>query len=152
MCHLRTLAALLVFGTTARAAELTTLEGKKLTGEITGIAGNELTFKTATGEEKLPVTAINMVIVGAPPKPPAAGTKHTSVELIDGSVFHCQGITFRGKMAELKLLGADGRTIQVPIRPALFAVNREAGDLKLEQDFRTLLRTRSTYDRFVYKK
>lgn len=152
MCHLRTLAALLALGATARAAELTTLDGKKLTGDITAIAGNELTFKTSKGEEKLLVTTINAVVVGPPAKPPAAGTKYTTVELTDGSVFRCQGVTFRGTAAEAKLLGADGRTIVVPVRPALFAVNREAGDLKLDQDFRTEVSRRGRTDRWVRKR
>jgi hypothetical protein len=152
MCHLRTL---LVFGVTAQvahAADLTTLDGKKLTGEITAITANELTFKAGMKEEKFLVTTINAIVVGPAPKPLGAGVKHTTVELTDGSVFRCQGVTFRGGTAEIKLLGADNRTIAVPVRPALFAVNREAGNLKLEQDFRTEVSRRGTFDRWIRKK
>ncbi|HVK14963.1 MAG TPA: NPCBM/NEW2 domain-containing protein [Gemmataceae bacterium] len=155
MCHLRTriaLAALLVVGAPAPAAELSTLDGKKFTGEITAIAGNELTFKVGMKEEKFLVTAINAVVVGANPTPPRTGLKHTTVELTDGSFFRCQSVVFRGGTAELKLLGADNRTINVPVRPALFAVNREAGSLKLEQDFRTEVSRRGTFDRWIRKK
>jgi len=38
------------------------------------------------------------------------------------------------------------------MRPALYAVNRVAGDLKLEQDFRGLVRGRGRLDLFVFKK
>jgi hypothetical protein len=154
MCHPRTLAlaALLIPGLAVGAAELTTLDGKKLTGEITAVSGNELTFKTMKGEEKFLVTTINAVVVGPAAKPPAAGVKYTHVELTDGSVFRCQGVTFRGPTAELKLLGADNRTINIPIRPALFAINREAGHLKLEQDFRTEVSRRGRKDRWIKKR
>ena len=37
------------------------------------------------------------------------------------------------------------------MRPALYAVNREAGDLKLEQDFRQRVRERRKFDRWVTK-
>ncbi|MBO0699294.1 MAG: NPCBM/NEW2 domain-containing protein, partial [Zavarzinella sp.] len=89
--------------------------------------------------------------VGPAPKPMETGKKHTFVELVDGSVFRCESIAVKGNDIELKLLGAGGRTLTVPMRPAVYAVNREAGDLKLEQDFRGLLRARGRFDLWVRK-
>jgi len=154
----RTLLALVAFAPAATAADLTTLDGKKLTGEIVAISGNELTFKSPAGEEKLLVTTINSVVVGPAPRGLETGKKYTTVELIDGSLFRCSDVTIKGDSAELKLLspGATGpmpatRTITVPMRPALYAINREAGNLKLEQDFRNLVRGRGRYDLWVKK-
>jgi hypothetical protein len=155
----RTLLALVAFAPAAAAADLTTLDGKKLTGEIVGISGNELTFKSPAGEEKFLVTTVNSVVVGPAPRGLETGKKYTTVELIDGTLFRCSEITIKGDSAELKLLstapagpaGTAGRTITVPLRPALYAINREAGDLKLEQDFRGLVRGRGRYDLWVKK-
>ena len=157
----RTLLAVALLAPPAAAAELATLDGKKLTGEIVNIAGNELTFKTTAGaEEKFLVTTLHSVTVGPAPRAVDAGTRHTTVELIDGSLFRCAEITIKDQSVELKLLPPAGpgapkgspRTLTVPLRPAVYAVNREAGDLKLEQDFRELLRQRSTHDRWVTKR
>jgi hypothetical protein len=156
----RTLLALVALAPTAAAAELATLDGKKLTGEIVAISGNELTFKSPAGEEKFLVTTIHSVTMGPAPRAMETSQKHTTVELIDGSLFRCSDITIKGDQVELKLLspGATGpaaaspRTVTVPMRPALYAVNRVAGDLKLDQDFRGLLRSRGRNDLFVFKK
>lgn len=155
----RTLLALVTLAPAAAAAELTTLDGKKLTGDIVGISGNELTFKSPTGEEKFLVTTINSVTLGPTPRGFETGKPHTTVELIDGTFFRCANVTIKGESVELKLLPPSGatpmtpaRTITMPLRPALYAVNREAGNLKLEQDFRNLVRGRGRNDLFVFKK
>jgi NPCBM/NEW2 domain len=156
MSLLRTLPALLLFVPALAAADLATLEGKKLTGDIVAISGNELTFKSPAGEEKFLVTTLHSVTVGPNPKAMETGKKHTTVELIDGSLFRCSEIVIKGETVELKLLPtspmAPPRSITVPMRPALYAVNREAGELRLDQDFRNLLRTRGRFDLFVFKK
>jgi len=149
---IRTLLAVLALAPALGAAELTTLDGKKLTGDIVSIAGNELTFKTAAAEEKFLVTTLSAVTVGPAPKQPETGKRYTHVELTDGSVFRCESMAVKGNDVELKLLGAGGRTLTVPMRPAVYAINREAGDLKLDQDFRNLLRTRGRFDLWVDKK
>jgi hypothetical protein len=155
----RVLVAALLLTPATFAAELATLEGKKLTGEIVSITGNELTFKPANGpEEKFLVTTLASVTTGPAPKAIGTGTKHTTVELTDGSLFRCSEIVLKGQMLEMKLLGTPPRTVSVLMRDpkegrgAVYAVNREAGDVKLEQDFRSLLRNRSRKDQFVFKR
>ncbi len=153
----RTLLVVLFLSPALPASELATLDGRKITGEIVSIVGNELTFKSPKGEEKFLVTTLNAVTTGPAPKALPAGTKHTTVELVDGSLFHCSDIVIKGKMLEMKLLGASPRTVSVLMRDregrgAVYAVNREAGDAKLEQDFRNLLRNRSPKDKFVFKR
>jgi hypothetical protein len=154
----RILLAVALVASPAAAAELATLDGKKLAGEIVNIAGNELTFKSPAGEEKFLVTTLHSVTVGQVPKALETGKPYTTVELTDGTLFRCSEIAVKGEAIELKLLppagtpaSASPRTLTFPMRPALYAVNREAGDLKLEQDFRELLRQRSAYDRWVTK-
>jgi hypothetical protein len=148
----------LVLAPTAFAAELATLDGRKVTGDIVAIVGNDLTFKGPMGEEKFLVTTLNSVTTGPAPKTIAAGAKHTTVELVDGSLFRASEIVVKGKMLEMKLLGTPPRTVSVLMRDpkdntgAVYAINREAGDVKLEQDFRNLLRNRSRKDQFIFKR
>lgn len=147
----RTLIAVLIAAPFAAAAELQTLDGRKITGDIVSVVGNDLTFKGPTGEEKFLVTTIHSVTTGPTPKVDTS-KKHTTVELVDGSLFRCSEIVIKGKNIELKMLGASPRTLTVPMRPAVYAVNREAGDAKFEQDFRTLLRGRGRHDLLVFKR
>jgi hypothetical protein len=147
----RTFLAVMLLAPTAAAAELVTLEGKKITGDIVAISGNELTFKSSAGEEKFLVTTLSAVTTGPAPKFDAS-KKHTTVELIDGSLFRCSEITIRGKTVEAKLLTSPPKTVNIPMRPAVFAINREVGDLRLEQDFRKLVLERVRRDRWVYKR
>lgn len=152
MIRLPVLALALAMPLFASAAELTTLDGKKVTGEITAITANELTFKSMAGEEKFAITAISSVTLGPSPKPLASGTKHSLVELNDGSSFRCASVAFRGPNVELSLLGMPARKLDVSLRNAVFSINREAGDLKLEQDFRQEVARRGKFDRFVRKR
>jgi len=152
MTFSRTLFAVLLLLPAASAAELATLEGRKITGDIVAIAGNELTFKSAAGEEKFLVTTLNSVTTGPAPKAIDASTKYTTVEFVDGSLFRCESIAVKGETIEMKLLGSSARTISVPMRPVVFAINREAWNLKLEQDFRVLVRNRGKFDLWVTKR
>jgi hypothetical protein len=147
MAPLRFLFCSLVFlPATLSAADLTTLDGKKLVGEITSISPTELTFKTAIKEEKFLLTAINSISVGAA-KPLPPGSKFIAVELIDGSQFRCSSFEIKGEVVSMKLLGSD-RIIEVPLK-SVFTMLRDAQDVKLEQDFRGLIRSRGKFDRLV---
>jgi NPCBM/NEW2 domain len=137
-------------------ADLTTLDGKKLSGEIVAIANGELTFKTTAGvEEKMFVTAINAIDIGQPPKPPVSGTKFTAIELTDGSTFRASTFQIDQKVLIFESLStgpeAPARKITVPMA-SLYSLLRDAQDLKVEQDFRTLLRSRGKFDIWVTRK
>lgn len=152
----RTLLALLLLPAAAGAAELVTLDGKKIQGDVVGITGQELTFKGPAGEEKFLVTALQVVTVGPAPKVEAT-KKHTTVELTDGSFFRASDIAIKGKMLEFALLTTPPQTLSALLhdeegRGAVYAVNREAGDAKLEQDFRLRVRQRGKFDSLVYKR
>ena len=129
---------LLVLAPTAAAAELATLDGRKLTGEIVAITGNELTFKSPAGEEKFLVTT-HPLGHDRPGAEAVRGRQEAHDRRTDRrlAIPLPESIVIKGETVEMKLLGRRSpRTISVPMRPAVFAVNREAGDLKLEQDFR----------------
>lgn len=144
--------AALILAPLANAADLQTIDGRKLTGDIVSIVGSDLTFKAGSTEEKFLVTALHSVTVGKPPIPFEAGKRHTLVEFVDGSSFRCTEIVLKDKNVELKLLGASPRTLTVPLRGVVYSINREAGDLKLDQDFRGLLRSKSRFDLWITKR
>ena len=65
----------LFFTSTVSAAELATLDGRKVTGEIVSIVGNDLSFKGPKGEEKFLVTTLNSVTIGPAPEGDARGNQ-----------------------------------------------------------------------------
>ena len=152
MSFIRTILVILCLVPVASAADLATLDGRKIAGDIVSIVGSDLTFKGPSGEEKFLVTTLHSITTGPAPKPIALGTKHTTVELVDGTLFRCSEIVIKGKTIEMKLLGPSARTVTMPMRPSVFAINREAGDAKFEQDFRGLLRGRGRYDLWITKR
>jgi hypothetical protein len=151
MSALRLSLALLAFASALPAAELTTLDGKKFTGDVVAVSPMDVTFKANGVEEKYAVTAINAITLGPAPKPVAAGKSFVAVELVDGTAFRCSAFGLKGKDVELTLLGDEGkpgRVVTVPLT-ALFSVLREAQNLKIEQDFRTLMRDRGKFDVWI---
>lgn len=154
MTSIRALVVFALFFQAVQAAELTTLDGKKLTGEIVAISPTELTFKANGTEEKLPITSINAVVLGPAPRPLPATARYIAVELVDGTTFRCSGFAVNGKNFELKLLGDEGKPERKHIVPmtSIFSLLRDAGDLKLEQDFRGLMRDRGKFDVWITRR
>lgn len=153
MMVLRWLTCFFLMTSIASAAELSTLDGRKFTGEIVSISPTEITFKTNNKDEILPITTINNVVLNPAAKPVPAGTRYIAIELVDGTTFRCANFAVNGKAVELTLLGADlkpGTTKTVPLT-SMFSMLRDAGDLKLEQDFRFLMRDRGKFDAWITK-
>ncbi len=152
MSALRLSLVLLAGAAALPAAELSTLDGKKYTGDVVAVSPTEVTFKANGIEEKFAVTAINAITLGPAPKPVGAGKTFVAVELVDGTAFRCSAFALKGKSVELTLLGGDegkpGRVVAVPLT-TLFSVLRDAGNLKVEQDFRTLMRDRGKFDVWI---
>jgi len=128
----------------ARAAELTTLENKKATGEVVAITADGLVFKTASGEDKYELTKLATVEIA---KEKSAAGKYVTVSLIDGSEFRCADFKIKGQNAELTLQG-NNKVIQFPANRLLYMV-RDISDAKLNQDFRGLLSKRGKRDMWI---
>jgi len=151
MTALRLSLILLAAAPALLAADLTTLDGKKFTGDVVAVSPTEVTFKAGGIDEKFAVTAINGITLGPAPKPVAAGKAFVAVELVDGTTFRCSAFALKGKTADLTLLadeGKPGRVVAVPLT-ALFSVLRDAQNLKIEQDFRALMRDRGKFDVWI---
>ena len=153
MSVFRTLLALLLIGSVSQAADVSTLSGKKLSGEVVSIGPKEVVLKTSNGEVATPIDEIlNLDLQGAPKEMPAG--KYLNVELTDGTRLHCADFKLKGKMLTLTLFAgekATGPTVEVPLNKVFYVYNN-AQDAKVRQDWQTLLAQRGKRDLLVTRK
>jgi hypothetical protein len=104
---IRTLFALLLCAAAGWAAELRTLAGKAITGEITGMSDKEIVLQSGTDKVTTPLQdVLGVDLQQAAPLP--TGIKYAFVVLTDGSQLQCAQVKVRGKQIELTLAGPDG--------------------------------------------
>jgi len=149
MAPIRTVLLLLSIVSLSRAAELTSLDGKKLKGEIVAIEGSQLTFKATGTDQRYELTKLATVDL-SDARPPAPGSKWIEVELVDGSHFRCSDFKIKNKSAILTLLGS-ARTIEISAA-TIFYMIRDISDPKLNQAFRGFLAKRGKRDLWIVSK
>src|SRR5947209_16767200 len=116
MKALRASLLLLLFASLARSAELSTLSGKKLTGEVVSVDGKNVIVRVGESEQSFPVNDVVVVDLGNAAKD-LEKVRVIAVELTDGTVLNCADFKVRGKTASLVLAapeGKTGRTVEVP--------------------------------------
>jgi hypothetical protein len=113
MLVIRVLLALLISATLSVAAELHTLSGKTVSGELVRISAKEIVLRTSSGEVATPVAEILQIDVQRP-SPLPSSLKYADVELTDGTVLHCTGYTLKDKNVELKLAGSQ-QSVTTPL-------------------------------------
>jgi NPCBM/NEW2 domain len=131
---------LIVASSIAPAADLTTLSGKKLSGDITSISAQGIALKTASGDVTTQLADALLVELGSVTPIQA---KYSEVELIDGSVLICSAVAFKQQQAELTLHG--GPVVSVPLA-AVSSLLNDANDPKGRQEWLQLVRKRGQYD------
>jgi hypothetical protein len=146
----RSLAAFLLVTTVAVAADLHTLAGNTVTGDLTGLDDKAVTLKTDTGPVATPLSSVLDLVLQADAPGPDSNTKYLDVELTDGSLLHCKetGFTIKGKDVTLELLV--GPKIQVPLT-ALSSVLRDAHDAKVRDEWRAIVAKKGTSDVLAVK-
>src|SRR4051794_27800457 len=106
------LLALFLVSSAGWTAELRTLKGEALKGDVVSIDTKEIVF--AKGVEKITVPLLQVLQIDyAPLGKLASDARYTDVELTDGTLFHCRSWAVKGKQVELTSLS--GQTIQVPL-------------------------------------
>src|SRR4051794_25366345 len=113
---------LLTLGLTA-GADVQTLSGKKLTGDLVGLDRQAVVLKTAAGEVRHPLADVLQIELPAAEAPPKGGW--FDVELTDGTVLHCPQVLIKGKSAELTAV--PDLQLTVPLS-AVFSILRDAQD------------------------
>jgi hypothetical protein len=134
---------LLAFASAAPAAEVTTLSGRKLTGDVVAVTAEGVTLKTAAGEESIP--AADLLVVELSNETPRRD-KYAEIELTDGSVLACESFAFKGDRAEMKLVS--GPTVAAPLA-AVSTVLQNAHDATVRQEWQDVLRKRTNLDMVV---
>jgi hypothetical protein len=147
MAHLRVLAVALLFAPMLPAADLNTLTGKKLTGDVVSADDQSIVIKTETGPVSTPVLeALQLTFATPPAKMP---DKYIDVELIDGSLFHCSAFSFKGKTLVLTVL--PGITRSIPMEKVAYILT-DAQDEKNRKDWDAIFGDRGRRDRFFLRK
>jgi hypothetical protein len=116
----RTLLALLACASAGSGAELRTLKGDAVKGEVKSITEKEVVFTAGGKDVTTPVEQLLQIDYGQPAKLPA-GEKWADVELTDGTLLHCSAFAIKGKQAELKLLA--GPEVKLPLSAVANVLN-----------------------------
>jgi len=111
-------------------AELHTLKGDVLKGDVVDITPKEIILKTGSAPVATPVAQV--LKLDFPVNPVKLEGKFSDVELTDGSLFHCKEWTIKEKQVELKTLA--GQTIKLPL-PAVASILNDAQDEKYRRDW-----------------
>jgi hypothetical protein len=96
----------------APAAELHTLKGEKVTGDVVRITDKEVVLR-ADGKEVV-TPAVGVLYVDYPGHMPVRPEdKYADVELTDGTLLHCKEVLLKGKQIEMKTLA--GQEVKLPL-------------------------------------
>ncbi len=135
----------------AQAADLQTLQGKKVSGELLRVAEGKIIVKTDDqGEVATPIRDTLMVRLAGKPIDLTKAT-YTEVELLDGTRLHCTAYRLKGKRLEVDLYQpqqAKPLSLQIPINQVL-TILRQAGTARSGADWKQLLERRSNRDMVV---
>jgi hypothetical protein len=138
-------AFVLLCATHVSAAELTTLSGKKLTGDISAISSQGVTIKTADGDVVTPIAEVLLVELAADSP---SRDKFIEVELVDGTVLACTDVSLNGDRVELTL--TSGPTVQAPLA-AVRSLLQDAHSASVRQKWNQMLRERGPLDLLVLR-
>src|SRR5262249_10505453 len=130
-------------------ADVTTLDGQKLNGDLVSIDEKAVVIKTASGEVTTPVPRMLVVELPGAATPAKMPDKYFDVELIDGSLFHCQQFRLKGKNAELVIL--PNKKLTVPMTSVLYIL-ADAQDVAIQKEWQTIMEDRGRIDRFFVRK
>jgi hypothetical protein len=144
-----------LLATAAAAADVTTVDGKKVAGELVGVDPVGITLRTDGGDVKVAAKELLLVDLGNKPQLPTTETKYAEVELTDGSVLRCARFVLKGKQFELEPLSPpEGAklpplpTYDLPMRSVFYGL-RGAEDAKNRDDWRAMLQGRGKRDLYV---
>jgi hypothetical protein len=140
----RTLLALLVGVSLSLGAELRTLKGEKITGELVSLSDKEVVL--AKGGDKVTVDVKQVVEIsglGTDQRIPG-DARYLAVELTDGSILSCGNLNIKGKQVELTLL-LTGQAVKVPLA-AVANVLADANQEKYRKDWRDRVKKNRTRD------
>jgi hypothetical protein len=140
----RTLLALVVCASAIPAAELRTVKGQIVSGDLVSVNEKEMVLLNKGGEKIVtPVTDVLVLDVN-PPGRIVGGVKYIEVELVDGSILRCSGLSIKGKEAELTML-LTGQKVKMPLE-TIANLLAEAQEPKYQKDWQERVRKKRNRD------
>jgi hypothetical protein len=103
--------AIMLATATGPRAELRTLKGESIAGEIVSITDKEVVLRRGGERVSTPLAQVLLIDYNAAAKAPA--DTFTDVELTDGSLLRCEKYSIKGKDIELTLLA--GPRVRLPL-------------------------------------
>jgi hypothetical protein len=100
----RTLLVFFVCASLAGAAELRTLSGKTITGEVESVNAEGVTLLVDGKKVETPLADVLLLDLGRAVKPPDDDAKYHNIRLLDETLFHCGDFTIKKKEVEATLL------------------------------------------------
>jgi hypothetical protein len=123
------------------AADVQTLSGKKLTGEIVGLDKHALILKSSDGEIRHPVSDVLLITLATGNQPPPG--PFADIELVDGSVLHCTKLALKPQAVEVTV--APDMALTLPYS-AISTICVDAHDPKLKAEFQQFAGKRGRFD------
>lgn len=151
--------AFLLAATIARADDLTTTGGKKLTGKLVAVDAQGATF--TTGETQVKVAGKDVVSIDLgnkvsplPKEADGSAARVNEIELLDGSTFRTGKFVIKGRKLETELFPGPAEvpvpTLDLPLG-AVFTVMRGAEDPKNRTAWKEMLGRRGKRDLYVFR-
>src|SRR2546430_2536275 len=135
--------ALLLLSLTT-GADLQTLSGKKLTGDLVGLDRQTVILRAADGAEtRQPIAEVLLIDLGGPAPAPPKGS-YFEVELTDGTILRCNQVALKGTEAELTVLPEMALTL--PLN-TVFTILRDAHDPKVHLAWQKFVAQRGQFDK-----
>jgi hypothetical protein len=132
------------------AAELRTLAGKSIAGELAGITDKEIILTKDGKRTVVPFAEILQVELQKASEAASTGSV-IDVELSDGSLLHCKKVAFKGKQAQVTLEGADAE-YEIPLQSISYVLNG-AQDAAVRQDWQEkILKKPANQDQVVVRR
>jgi hypothetical protein len=144
-----------MFGATALFAALTlsagadvqTLAGKTISGDLIGVDRQTIVLRSPSGESvRIPVGDALQLTLPSTEGPPRGA--HTAVELTDGSVLLCSSLAVNGGSVELTMI--PDVKVSLPAT-AVFTILRDAHEPKVRQEWQEFLTKRGRLDMVVIR-
>jgi hypothetical protein len=132
------------------AADLRTLAGKSIDGELSAITEKEVVILKDGKRTAVPFPEILQIELQKAGETTPPGPL-VDVELTDGSLLHCKKVTFKGKQARLVLAGTE-KAFEIPLQSIAYILNG-AQDAAVRRDWQEkVLSKRGNQDQVVIRR
>jgi hypothetical protein len=143
----RILLTFLLLVSLSPAAEVHTVSGKVLTGDLLSLTDKQIILGGTNGRTITPLSEVLKVDVQHESALP--GGKYSDVELTDGTLLHCSRFILKGKDVELKLAASE-QILKVPLAAVSYVLNN-AEDPSTRQDWGKVLAKKGNQDILAIK-